>query len=146
MHTNPCTVKRTIHSWWPSTQCLRWRFRLSCLSVLIRVWTMFSIILCSCLVEVVWEFASMAKTAWQISNMFHPIDKDQRLLSIASDIKVLNAWVEKTALERLEKFLKFSHFDDFLFLSFRPSNPKFSKKIRLDYFKLFHAQLATNFW
>jgi hypothetical protein len=33
----------------------------------------------------------MAKSQRQINHMFHPIDKDERVLSIPSDIEVLNA-------------------------------------------------------
>ena len=40
-----------------------------------------SINLCSWLEEVVYEFASMAKSQRGISHLFHPIDKDERLLN-----------------------------------------------------------------
>jgi hypothetical protein len=54
----------------------------------------------------------MAKSRRQISHiMLHPIHKDERLLSIASDIEVLNAQVERDHLGRLiiENFLKLRH-------------------------------------
>ena len=61
---------------------------------------MFFVILCSWSIEFVWEFASMAKSQRQIDLMFHPIDKDERLLSIASVIEVLNAQ-ERDGLGRI---------------------------------------------
>jgi hypothetical protein len=36
--------------------------------------------------------------------MFHPIDKDERLLNIASDIEVLNAQVERYHLGMIGEF------------------------------------------
>ena len=51
----------------------------------------------------------MAKSRRQISHMLHPIDKDVRLLSIASDIEVLNAQVERDHLGGLENPLKLRH-------------------------------------
>jgi hypothetical protein len=51
----------------------------------------------------------MAKSRRQISHMLHPIHKDERLLSIASDIEVLNCQVERDHLGRLENFLKLRH-------------------------------------
>ena len=36
-----------------------------------------------------------------INHMFHPIDKDERLLNVASDIEVLDAQVERYHLEMI---------------------------------------------
>jgi hypothetical protein len=47
--------------------------------------------------------------------MFHSIDEDERLLSIASDIEGLNAKLRATVLGRLENIVKFRRFDDYLF-------------------------------
>ena len=38
--------------------------------------------------------------------MFHPIDKDERLLSVASDIEVLNAQIERDRLGNIGEFPK----------------------------------------
>ena len=70
----------------------------------------------------------MAKGQRQINHMFHPIDKDMRLLSVDNDIEVLIAQVLNAS-----NFLIFEHFNDF-FLSFRPFEPIISKK-RLHYLK-----------
>ena len=43
----------------------------------------------------------MAKSQRQISHMFHLIDKDERLLSIASGIEVMNAQVERNCLGKI---------------------------------------------
>ena len=43
----------------------------------------------------------MANSQKQINHMFHTIDKDERLLSVASDIKPLNAQVEKDRLGKI---------------------------------------------
>lgn len=67
---------------------------------------MFCVVLCSCLVEVVRGFANAAKSQSEISFMFHPMDKDERLLSVANDIEVLNAKLRGIALERLENHRK----------------------------------------
>ena len=66
----------------------------------------------------------MAKRQRQINYMFHPIGKDEILLSIASDIEVLTA--TNVLINR--------HFDDYFVLSLRPFDPIISKKIRLDHF------------
>lgn len=63
---------------------------------------MYSVILCSCLVEVVRRFASMAKNQRQICHMFHLVGKDKRLLSGANDIKILNAKLRGISLDRLD--------------------------------------------
>ena len=77
--------------------------------------------------------------------MFHPIDKDQRLLSVASDIEVLNAWVEKITLERLKNFLQFSHHDDYF--SFHLGNPTqiFPQKICLIILNYFMPNMLWTF-
>ena len=41
----------------------------------------------------------MAKSQKQINHMFHSIDKDERLLSFASDMEVLNAQVKRLSWE-----------------------------------------------
>ena len=46
----------------------------------------------------------MAKSQRQINFMFHPIDKDERLLSFASDIEVLSSGVERDCLGKITKF------------------------------------------
>jgi hypothetical protein len=50
--------------------------------------------------------------------MFHPIGKDEMLLSVASDIEVLTA----------TNVLIDGHFDDYFVLSFRLFDPMISKK------------------
>ena len=39
-------------------------------------------------------------------HMFHPIDKDERLLSVASDIEILNFPVERDCLGKIGEFLE----------------------------------------
>ena len=46
----------------------------------------------------------MAKSQKQINHVFHLIDKDERLLSIASDIEVLNTQAERDCLVRIGEF------------------------------------------
>ena len=65
----------------------------------------------------------MAKRQRQINHMFHPIDKDMRLLSVDNDIEVLIVQVLNAS-----NFLIFEHFIDFFSLSFRPFEPIISKK------------------
>ena len=72
------------------------------------------------------NFVSIAKSHMQINHKFHPIDKDERLLSIASDIKVLNTQLERD-WRRLENFLNFRGLM-IVFPSFRQSSPIISPK------------------
>jgi hypothetical protein len=37
----------------------------------------------------------MAKRQRRISRIFHPVDKDERLFNVASDIEVLNTQLER---------------------------------------------------
>jgi hypothetical protein len=39
-------------------------------------------------------------------HMFHPIDKDERLLSVASDIEIVNVQVERDYLGKIGEFLE----------------------------------------
>jgi hypothetical protein len=64
---------------------------------------MFYVVLCSYLVEIVWEFASMAKNHKQINHKVRPIDKDETLLSVARDIEVLNAQIKRDCHEKIKK-------------------------------------------
>jgi hypothetical protein len=48
----------------------------------------------------------MAKSHSQVSHMFHLTEKDERLLSIASDIEVLKAHVERNCLGKIGHFLE----------------------------------------
>ena len=48
----------------------------------------------------------MAKSQRQINHMFHPIDKDEDFLSVASDIEVWNAQVERDCLGNFGEFPK----------------------------------------
>lgn len=50
----------------------------------------------------------MAKRQRQINHLFHFIDKHERLLSVASDIKVLNAQVKRDCLGKIGEPLKMS--------------------------------------
>ena len=84
--------------------------------MLIRVVNKFCVVLCSYLVEVVWEFASMAKNQRQINHKVRPIDKDETLLS-----EVSNDQIKRDFFGKIEKILEF--FFDFLkFSSFRLSD------------------------
>lgn len=56
--------------------------------------------------------------------LFHPIDEDERLLSVASNSKVLNVQVS-----RAPKFLMCSHFDDLFSLRLSHLTQWFSPKI-----------------
>ena len=46
----------------------------------------------------------MAKSQRKINDMFHPLDKGERLLNVASDIEVLNAQVERDFLGKIGEF------------------------------------------
>lgn len=72
------------------------------------------------------------KTQRQINHVFHPIGKDERLLSVVHDIKILNAQVERDSLRRLKNFL---YIMMIFALSFRASRPPPKKSfIPLNYF------------
>lgn len=62
--------------------------------------------------------------------MFHPIDTNEKVLSVASDIEVYNAQIEwdGTQFPNIQIFWKLS------FLSFRSYESVFSQKIKLDLF------------
>lgn len=48
--------------------------------------------------------AIMVKNQKQFSHMFHLIDKDESLLSVASDIEVLIAQFDKDCLGKIRQF------------------------------------------
>jgi len=48
----------------------------------------------------------MAKIQRQILRIFHPIDKDERLLSVANNLEVLNAHVEGDCVGNIGEFPK----------------------------------------
>lgn len=69
----------------------RWHL-LSVLTTVVRgLSTFYEVVFRSCTIEVVCEFTCMAKRQRQIGHIFHLIDKNVRIWSIANDIEVLNA-------------------------------------------------------
>lgn len=86
--------------------------------------------------------ASKVKSQRQFSHMFHFIDKDESLLSVAIDIEVLQPKLTKIALtRRLDSFLNFRHLDGyFSFIqALQPNN--FPKKQATNYFEQLYSNV-----
>ena len=108
------------------------------------MWKTCFVILCSCLVEVVWEFASMPKSQRKSIICSIPLTRRRDWWALRVILKFWMPKLREIAMGRLENFLKIRDFDDYISFHLGHLVQWFQKQLGLIILNYFLPNLLSN--